>query len=876
MRAADFECDRRFSWPRQLSQLIKWNVIIMKREPAFVVNDVLGTVLFLVVLVMLNIGLTVFPGTFSINTLPTLASQCPDSSNCIALGYVLPNSSIPQAASQSILNELATLIVESEPQFTTSNALMSFTSGDAMTLYRKQNPSRLFIGIEFDSLDATTFDCSYYIWILDTVFRSDYSIAGYTTAQAYMDRSIINAQRAAATQAGTPYPKLHSPLKYTENNGVRIAKVTVQSQSAGVWVVFYMILMFQTVTANASRAIANDKLLLRPGMVVMGMNETVYIISIMLVQIFTSVPVMLVVAAILCTFGKVFIYTSPVLICVLLVLYAILCSIFGYFLSVIFPDPRASTGMSFIALYVGLGMYAIGKISLFDKDAIPIAVQTLWLLSPHACFGRILDLISSQETILQSVSFSNLGSYPKIQTAFGMLGVDIFVWFILSWVLEKVRPGKGRIGLPITFLFDKNFWVPESIDESALGGDLDDLAPPPVASVSGDVEEVDFSAVDEKERYAVRISQVVKKFPAEKKKGKGPFAWLAKRRQKKTDANEDTEKVETEVVALNNVSLDLHSGQTLALLGHNGSGKTTLLSVLNGDLPPTSGKTIVRVKTNTPRGYSFLDTSNPTELSLIRRCLGVCPQFDVLFPSFTCKEHLILYSSLKGVLIKSTNNDADQSSLLNEYIDSLLKDVDLFHKANVRTAALSGGQKRKLSLAIALLGNPSLILLDEPTSGMDVGATEKVWRLIQEIKGDRTIIITTHSMEEADTLGDRVAILNKGEFQAIGTSMFLKGRFGVGYQMKVDLKESGSCTQVFEIVKQTFPNAELVAVSHTTGAITLVKPVGAGSVEYSGLLTSLFSKLNGLLDRGELKDVSAIGLGQTTLEQVFLALNDKE
>ncbi|KAJ3280399.1 hypothetical protein HDU79_011739 [Rhizoclosmatium sp. JEL0117] len=879
MRAADFHCERQFSWRRQLIQLIKWNFSMKKREPAFVANDILGTLLFLFILVMLNLGLAVFPGSFSIETLPTLASLCPDASNCIAMGYIQPNSSLPQAASQAILTELAQLIAESEPQFTATNALKAFPSEQAMTDYRNQNDKSLFVGLELQAVNATTFDTVYYIWVLDSLFASsNYNAVGYTTAQAYLDRAIINAQRSLIGPPGTP--KLKSPLTYTANNGVRFASVNIKEISVGVQIVFYMILMFQTVTANATRALANDKAILRPGMVVMGLNETVYIFSVLVVQIISSLPVMIVVTIVLCTFGKVFIYSSPVLIGVILVLYSILCAAFGYFLSVIFPDPRQSTGMSFISLYLGLAMYAVGKLLLFDKSGVSTAIQTVWLLSPHACFGRILDLIFSQETILQSVNFSTLSNYPKIQTAVIMLAADIPIWFILSWVLEKLYPGKDGKGLPITFLFDKKFWIPESVNEAVLGGDLDEIAPIR-QEASDDIELVDFTAVGEKQKHSVRVANIVMKFPGSKKKRLGPIGlfrqWLSKKQGKDVDVGGDEKEVPKEVVALNNVSIDLHSGQTLALLGHNGSGKTTMLSILSGGLLPTAGKMVVKTKTNSPRGYSFLDTSKPMELNLIRRNLGVCPQFDVLFPSFTCKEHLILYAALKGIVIlPSSSPKKTQSELLNEYIDALLQDVDLALKTNVRTVSLSGGQKRKLSLAIALLGNPSLILLDEPTSGMDVGATEKVWKLIQEIKGNKTIIITTHSMEEADTLGDRIAILNKGEFQTIGTSLFLKGKFGVGFRMMVDVKEGGNFDQILDAVKQVFPATDLTASSSTTGSITLVKPEKITSLEYSELLSGLFTKLNALIDAGELKDVNAIGLGQTTLEQVFLSLNDKD
>ncbi|KAJ3138172.1 hypothetical protein HK100_000050 [Physocladia obscura] len=803
---------------------------------------------------MLNRGLSSPAGTSSANRLPTLSSLCSATNNqgCIPLAYVLPsagNSSVAGKSVDAILGELSLLLQQSEPLF--SSDLPTLSNRDDLAVQFKANSDIFHVALEFGSINESTFDTEYYIWIPDTVLISDFNSVGYTTAQAYVDRAILNAQR---NRSGVP--KLKSPLDYSDDgiNGVRVVSVSITAKSAGLTLVFYMILMFQSATANTARAIANDKKLLRPEMVLMGMNETIYIIAVLAVQIAVSVPISFIVTAVLCTFGNFFEYTSWVLILVIIAFYTILATVFGYFLTVISSDSRATTGMVAISFYLGLGMFGIGEILVFDKPTISSTVQNLLLLSPHAVFGRILALLQDQEVQLNSVTFTNLGEYQNILTALVMLTVDIPIWLAISLGIENMKSRSW----PINFKRKSNLNTDFELGD--IGGEEN-------------IETVDFSAIDSVAQNSIIISKIIKIFPKrEKSKSTGGAASTLKKFIVNPFKSAPKAK---NVIALKGVSMNLHAGQTLALLGHNGSGKTTMLSILNGGLRQSSGQVLIKLPTNLPDGFIYLDTTKPTDLKTMRQNLGVCPQFDVLFPAFTCKEHLILYAALKGITIDSESPQNASSKLL-VYIDTLLNDVDLTEKSNVRVSALSGGQKRKLSLAIALLGNPSIILLDEPTSGMDVAATEKVWKLIQEIKNNRTIIITTHSMEEADTLGDRIAILNKGQLQTVGTSMFLKGKFGVGFRLIVDLADGSLFNEVFEIVQTVFPSASLETSSNTSGTILLEKENGMGSLEYSALLSKLFALFHAKLESGELVNLKAVGLGQTTLEQVFLALKDQD
>lgn len=155
--------------------------------------------------------------------------------------------------------------------------------------------------------------------------------------------------------------------------------------------------------------------------------------------------------------------------------------------------------------------------------------------------------------------------------------------------------------------------------------------------------------------------------------------------------------------------------------------------------------------------------------------MGVCPQHDVLFELLTTEEHLNIFYDLKGA----------DPKLKKAEIEKLMKDVGIYDKKNALASQLSGGNKRKLSVAIALCGNSKFVLLDEPTSGMDLSARRQLWNMLKEYKKDRIILLTTHYMDEADILGDRIGIMTSGKVTALGSSIFLKSTFGVGYNLTV-------------------------------------------------------------------------------------------
>ena len=156
--------------------------------------------------------------------------------------------------------------------------------------------------------------------------------------------------------------------------------------------------------------------------------------------------------------------------------------------------------------------------------------------------------------------------------------------------------------------------------------------------------------------------------------------------------------------------------------------------------------------------------------------MGVCPQHDVLFDLLTPEEHLSMFYEFKG---------ADKSNKKAE-INKLLEDIGVADKRQNLAKTLSGGNKRKLSVAIALCAGSKFVLLDEPTSGLDISARRQLWNMLKEHKKDRIILLTTHYMDEADILGDRIGVMHQGKMTCLGSAMFLKNKFGVGYVMTIE------------------------------------------------------------------------------------------
>ena len=324
-------------------------------------------------------------------------------------------------------------------------------------------------------------------------------------------------------------------------------------------------------------------------------------------------------------------------------------------------------------------------------------------------------------------------------------------------------------------------------------------------------------------------------------------------------------------VAVDNVTFGVPRGEVFALLGPNGAGKTTIISLIRGDIQPSR------------QGGDILvaDISVAKNRAQARSHLGVCPQFDAM-DTMTVIEHLKFYARIRGVPDPAHN------------VNEVVRAIGLQPYANRMAAKLSGGNKRKLSLGIALMGNPSVLLLDEPSSGMDAASKRVMWQILASIVPGRSLVLTTHSMEEADALASRAGIM-ASRMLALGTTNYLRSKHGDAYHVHLVHKAAPhtpdvEMERIREWVKAEFPgvdveekswhgqirfsvpmnprNASIVAEKDDIAAVDCAAP----STSIGASISALFT----LLERNK-RDLcfEYYSVSQTTLDQVFLSIVGK-
>uniref|UniRef100_A0A182IM77 ABC transporter domain-containing protein n=1 Tax=Anopheles atroparvus TaxID=41427 RepID=A0A182IM77_ANOAO len=289
-------------------------------------------------------------------------------------------------------------------------------------------------------------------------------------------------------------------------------------------------------------------------------------------------------------------------------------------------------------------------------------------------------------------------------------------------------------------------------------------------------------------------------------------------------------------MAVKDLSISIYSHNITVLLGHNGAGKTTTMNIITGMVPRTSGSIVVDGEYD-PNRY--------------RQRIGFCPQHNVFYSYLNCREHLEFYGRLRGLSAEEAEKEAEV----------VLQKVNLVDKSKHFVHTLSGGMKRRLSLAIAIIGHTKVLILDEPTSGLDPESRRDIWDLLLKLRKDHTILLTTHFMEEADILGDWIAIMEHGELVAFGTPLFLKQVYGKGYTLKLQKGSPGFDTnKAFELIRQYVPNATVRDSVQEVFAVTL--PYDSLD-QYPSLLGTLEAQQHDLA-------IDAISMTNASLEEVFL------
>ncbi|KAK7002955.1 ATP-binding cassette sub-family A member 1 [Biomphalaria glabrata] len=300
---------------------------------------------------------------------------------------------------------------------------------------------------------------------------------------------------------------------------------------------------------------------------------------------------------------------------------------------------------------------------------------------------------------------------------------------------------------------------------------------------------------------------------------------------------------------LDQLNLQFYENQITSLLGQNGAAKTTTIKIICGLLKPTSG-------------YVYFNRN----FSLV----GICPQHNSIFNYMTVREHMEFYSEIKNIKNK-------KMSFLE--IQRLLKEVDLWHARNVPAKNLSYGMKRRLCVALAFVGNTKKIILDEPTSGIDPHTRKHIWNLVTRNRIGRTIVLSTHHLDEADFLSDRIAVMHQGKLLCCGSPSFLKQSIGSGYHltiMKIDQRNQSHSQEINELRSRSSTAAITTFIQSLCSNATLEEQAGSDLIYNLPKDHSLIVPIDEFFRRLDQSvnhlNIASYGLSDTSLEEIFLKL----
>ena len=292
-----------------------------------------------------------------------------------------------------------------------------------------------------------------------------------------------------------------------------------------------------------------------------------------------------------------------------------------------------------------------------------------------------------------------------------------------------------------------------------------------------------------------------------------------------------------DIPVVNNLSLKVKKGEIFGFLGPNGAGKSTAINMMVGLLKPTSGKILF----------------NGNSLKIDNKEIGICPQDIVLWDILTCYENLYTMGKMYEVPVE----------VLKERIPKILESLHLTDKADKQVSSLSGGMKRRMNIAMATIHNPSILILDEPSEGLDPQSRRLLWDYIlyQKELGN-TIILTTHLMDEADKLSDRIAIIDHGQLLKLDTPQKLKQIIGKGDTVQIELSNHNNNSKIINLLKTSF---DLNKILEVDGKINLI-------------LLDAVKKLPDIIHLVENNDskIVDISIRQNTLEDVFIELTGRQ
>ncbi|XP_041357912.1 phospholipid-transporting ATPase ABCA1-like isoform X2 [Gigantopelta aegis] len=490
----------------------------------------------------------------------------------------------------------------------------------------------------------------------------------------------------------------------------------------------FMVLAWIYSVAMIVKGIVHEKeLRLKEVMKMMGLGNSVHWLA-WFINAFVMMLVTVILLVIVLKVGLIMEHSDPSVLFLFMIAFTISTIMQCFLISVFFSRANLAAvcgGFIYFVLYLPYTQVVQWE------EYLSTAQKSLSCLSSTIAFGFGCSYISRYEEQMIGIQWSNLYDSPLTNDTFSMgfciwmMLVDAAIYGLLTWYIETVFPGDYGIPRKWYFFIQKSYWCGIQFEPNDNDPSLE------INNMNTDCDPANIESEPENHKLGVAIRNLKKVYKSGKK------------------------------TAVDGLSMNFYEGQITSFLGHNGAGKTTTMSILTGLFPPTSGTAFIYGK------------DIRKDINNIRQNLGMCPQHNVLFDLLTVKEHIWFYARLKGKSEQEVNVE----------LYKMIQDVGLTNKINEQSRNLSGGMKRKLSVAIAFVGGSQTVILDEPTAGVDPYARRSIWELLLKFKSNRTIILSTHHMDEADVLGDRIAIISQGKLRCCGSSLFLKNHFGSGYYL---------------------------------------------------------------------------------------------
>ncbi|XP_078158441.1 ABC transporter A family member 2-like [Carex rostrata] len=733
-----------------------------------------------------------------------------------------------------------------------SNKVMSFKTQDEVDKWMLDNPLRCPGALHFTVKNANATVISYAIQTNSTGIarRGRYEDP---TFKFQIPLQIAAEREIARSLIGDP--------NFSWNVGVKeFAHPPTKTFSAlgQAGPTFFLAIAMFGFVFQISSLVTEKELKLRQAMSMMGLYESAYWLS-----WFTWEAMLTLISSLLTLlFGIIFQFpffknNSFVVLFLLFFLFQLNMISFAFVISTFISKASSATTVGFSIFIIGFLTQLVTTIGFPYSKTYKKRSRIMWSLFPPNLFAKAVKTLSDATFTAEDpgISWNSISKCTKrepdcvitIETIYKWLITTFCVWFILAIYLDNIIPNANGVRKSVFYFLNPGYWTGRGGSKVREGSILSWMGSSPAVeetSPSDEKEDEDEDVVAEEKSVkqqieigddvAVQVRGLTKTYPGTFNISCSACCCKCKRT--------------SPYHSIKGIWVNLAKDQLFCLLGPNGAGKTTTISCLTGITPITGGDALIY-------GNSVRSSVG---MANIRRLIGVCPQFDILWDALTAEENLALFASIKGLPPSETKT----------VVKKLLVDVKLAHAAHFRAGSFSGGMKRRLSVAISLIGDPKLVFLDEPTTGMDPITRRHVWDIIEDAKKGRAIVLTTHSMEEADILSDRIAIMAKGKFRCIGTSIRLKSRFGTGYianvnfsahmhgQGSIDDPHLGPVKRFFYERLGVKPKEENKAF------LTFVIPR-----DKEALLTSFFAELE---ERESEFGISDIQLGLTTLEEVFL------